>query len=1288
MKKAKRIVGLLTVVVMLFSLFCTTGYAFGGDVALRSLEFLVNGNTYGTPSDGDKINVKVKFDNTTTSAVQRTIILASYDADENLIDMTSEDKNVSVGTSDYSGEAISYTADTTVVRAFVLENTAGVVPVYTRTFTATRDENGGIFGVWITVGENEREGTVDNINKTLTVEVPDYDENGDAVALGEHGIKIKARESCKVVDDDGGAWSIKDNYYYYKVLDLSNGGCNVFLENTRSGDVETYRLVVCRTVEEDFETFSGEFKGNESAATKDTIEQGTYTGTWKIGESIDSGRQRKMWFTAMASPNTKNDIAADEETGTEAYSYTDAMEIKAVVASEVKTLDDSTKVLNSGITNAAGKVMMINKPSNGNSATGTANYGTAELRVGTSTRMAEAQNATKLTFEYDAAYGTNLNDATHGGRVGGLTAGAYIYGGNSTYTANGGKVIARLSGHNAVLNDSARFQYQAGKQALDTAQLSTEDMSQWRRVKVEFTRPSADSDDITVKTYYDGVLQSKEYNSKETEEEGATNWAWPTQLVFRTASNRSCQMYIDNLKITWDRPGDYTATPQMFKSLKIDKYEGVLSGDTITVDIPIYDADGAALNIDPAWTTTVEVKDADTTVAVGDTALTGDGKSKTAAIDYTNGGYNMKIGEDTYKLVINRYISETFNSGFSGEVTAATNTISVSGTERSGWFGFTLNKATDDAYNTDKKISFINHSDVKKIDNAEETMPIGNAGAHGNVLALVNPKNGNTNSTADNYGYVGMTVANAEKLNEYGADDATTMSFEYDVAYGNPDDTASAGRVSAFMSGLWAWSGGNTVARTGGSNDNAIKTEGKHQYQAGADAVGTSKAASADMSQWRHVKVEFTRESAGSDTAAIAVYYDGVKQSTTWNDSACKWPNKFEIRTAQNRACKMYVDNVKLSWNTEGEYRNTYLDSFTVMGVGGTTIDNAEISKDTVTVTLPLYNTDGSTFGTDCYVGASVGGVQTVATVYTSSEDTTGTQLAEMSSVNFGNIGEGAKIVVGDTTYALKLRRQLFDNFDDKTLFKGATAASVTDAGVMSFVAATADRNLIGADGETAITGKDDFSSAISVGCNQQWKFATDGTDSDKVTAVANSVDIGLADLSNAVFNNNEKSFASGNALRVAKRVAYTDSKDTSAPYIEIKVNCNDSKSAVYEFDLGFDYSKCTMGTDYSVGSNSAGIRILNNNTQLVQVVGSQNGLTQDKRSEGKLNGSNYTLDKFHHIKVEFANGTYSLYIDDMKTAVSSGTADNMPNCFRIFTSTLRACEIYVDNLDISYSVN
>ena len=78
-------------------------------VALRSLSFTVGGQPASVPPvDGDEVNVNVVFDNSSGALVKRTIILAAYDADGVLQQLTANNADVAVGKSIVSGSEDVY----------------------------------------------------------------------------------------------------------------------------------------------------------------------------------------------------------------------------------------------------------------------------------------------------------------------------------------------------------------------------------------------------------------------------------------------------------------------------------------------------------------------------------------------------------------------------------------------------------------------------------------------------------------------------------------------------------------------------------------------------------------------------------------------------------------------------------------------------------------------------------------------------------------------------------------------------------------------------------------------------------------------------------------------------------------------------------------------------------------------------------------------------------------------------------------------------------------------------
>ena len=530
---------------------------------------------------------------------------------------------------------------------------------------------------------------------------------------------------------------------------------------------------------------------------------------------------------------------------------------------------------------------------------------------------------------------------------------------------------------------------------------------------------------------------------------------WPYRIQFRTPTRRAIGLYIDNIKVRWNLTGDYTDTVSSLRNFSVSGYDGSIdnSAKTITVGIPMWDENGDAISLG-SLTTTARTASAGDSVRVGKTLLSG-GTEKTGSIDYTNGGCYVTINGENYKLTVKRVLTESFDSGISGSFGGFTSnsnwdgnnggsgTIAITGNARKGWFSAIAEKGGSDldgSYLAKKSIGFVNSSDVKSLSDSSAVMPAGVTKTSGKVLKIDNPSNGNTAGVRNGYGTIGFAVGTSTQCSLAGVPNATQISFEYDIAYGNDSD--NSGVISAFMNGAYIGSGsnystyGSLLSRNGGTAEDKIESTQKHTYQAGADAGGNAQTSTTDISQWRHVKTVFSRPSADSTDITIEFYYDGVKQSKTWTTD--KWPDQLSFRGASNRASQIYIDNVKMEWDMAGNYSTVWYDSFSVQD-SETEIDEANSS---ITVSLPLYDTNGNSYPiTALLTSAEVTGSGSVM-LYYSSEDTDGTVVAENTVIDWSQIGSGAKIVCGEKTYSLKAERRLYDNFDDKTFVSGQTSGA------------------------------------------------------------------------------------------------------------------------------------------------------------------------------------------------------------------------------------------------------
>ena len=1157
-------------------------------------------------------------------------------------------------------------------------------------------------------------GVVDETSKTVTIDLPLFDSNGSTIDISDLTLNIttKAEAQEVIVGSDilnGSGTSFSGTF------DASNGGKNIFLST--SDGVVGYKLNVYRYYEESFDN------SYVTAFTK------SYSGSaWSRNDNPITGNAGSIWSWAQSANSGDNAAYGFSALKKTAWDY---MKIGVASYSDVKT-KDSTELLpvseNSGANPSGNSLAAIKSMAfQGKDSSMMSIYLGKGSSGGDTTAdggMTGLNTATEFSVEYDIAYDYNMkSDFSVDGTdykvyKSPLTAGMILIGKNKTgydryilrqtSSENEDPTKSKLAvGNYYVKSDGTVGENNEAKNNVEGyfREVGNYTADKWHHIKTQLGRESLTADSKNMFALTARVSVDNDADVYTASYQGG----WPYRIQFRTPTRRAIGLYIDNIKVRWNLTGDYTDTVSSLRNFSVSGYDGSIdnSAKTITVGIPMWDENGDAISLG-SLTTTARTASAGDSVRVGKTLLSG-GTEKTGSVDYTNGGCYVTINGENYKLTVKRVLTEGFDSGISGSFGGFTSnsnwdgnnggsgTIAITGNARKGWFSAIAEKGgsdSDGSYLAKKSIGFVNSSDVKSLSDSSAVMPAGVTAASGKVLKIDNPSNGNTAGVRNGYGTIGFAVGTSTQCSLAGVPNATQISFEYDIAYGN--DSSNSGVISAFMNGAYIGSGsnystyGSLLSRNGGTAEDKIESTQKHTYQAGADAGGNAQTSTADISQWRHVKTVFSRTSADSTDITIEFYYDGVKQSKTWTTD--KWPDQLSFRGASNRASQIYIDNVKMEWDMAGNYSTVWLDSFNVQD-SETEIDEANSS---ITVSLPLYDTNGNSYPiTALLTSAEVTGSGSVM-LYYSSEDTDGTVVAENTVIDWSQIGSRAKIVCGEKTYSLKAERRLYDNFDDKTFVSGQTSGA--DDGSLTWATPLTIKGNVGTD------------SVYSVGFNENYKSTFPSA--DKAAHVQN-LKVGVYDVSGAknvggtaAMTANAGAAPSGNGFKLLKALAY-EGGDSYAHSFDINTTKLDgiakALTVSVDYDTAYDYNEVYWDNQYTFTDNSKNVRVgstvggLQINNGSYRITGQNGDTSSDSRASEKLlvfgTASAATLDKWNHVRVEISRTSASdtapkatVYVNG--TAVKTNVDAVWPTKLTFQTSTFRACGIWIDNLDIRYNLN
>lgn len=828
----------------------------------------------------------------------------------------------------------------------------------------------------------------------------------------------------------------------------------------------------------------------------------------------------------------------------------------------------------------------------------------------------------------------------------------------------------------------------------------------------------------------------------------------------------ACAYYKSGSSYTYGAVKQVSSLPQI-ESFKLGSYVGTIdqSTKTITVEVPNADTvNGGSINnltgtVETSFGVdkiTLDAKKNSVTNSVSsivdmDTVTFNSGSSDceyTAQVQtsgMTDGLIKLYANDklEAYKLVVIHSLVINFDDltavtevgdGFTGFTNANALIWQYSGgTDGSVWRNgtyFSLNeknpyvnwisaypkseKSDYDDHLKAKSIKFVDYTTVKDLSDSTKNMDKGVTEVSGKVLAINNPSNGNTSTNYDNYGEIAFNIGTATQFRGVGIEQATTLRFEYDVAYQNNPTAlnssieSNSGRISPFRNGAYVYSGTGydskkttPIARIGGGTSNWTgNSDFKHGYSSSDNAAsGDVYSVNYDVSKWRRVGCEFNRNYVG-DGITSSFYYDGEKQTNTGTITGTKWPSQISFKGDGTRACQTYIDNIKIIWNIAADYSDA--DDISTLDIAGATTE-IDRTNNVINVAFPIYSVvDGSIL--------TLGSAKAYASSLNGSEVKLGTTAitAGGTDIDWSNVSSDAKITVGEKEYTLNVQRRLFDDFDGNTYISGRAQGTLDSSKCIQW--------------SEGITNK--LSSVYSIGKNDSGYNSTTINDTDKKT-LAENLFIGVYPVSDAKAVASDKKFTTvvtdpmpadaaaapnGNGFKLLKKLSYGTTADSYAGKFIITTGNIDGISAAsdmsVEFDMAYDYSETTKSftfndgtTTVNIGNNSAGFQF-NGSGDGYRATNSANNLSTDNRATNKLavfkkEVANATLDKWNHVKIT-ANKTsenkalINVYVNGVLIDDATTTLEEMPTSknMEFMGTTRRACAVWIDNLDIRYNVN
>ncbi len=703
----------------------------------------------------------------------------------------------------------------------------------------------------------------------------------------------------------------------------------------------------------------------------------------------------------------------------------------------------------------------------------------------------------------------------------------------------------------------------------------------------------------------------------------------------------------------------------ILQNFSVSGGEVQISGSNIDVTVPVWDANGDALN-----TYTVKAKTLENTgnITVGGTTFSADTETDIAL---KSGSVTVREGEKTenYRLNLNYRIYDDFddNSVFNDITLTGSTTESGKWTSSSTETELISSSAAKDyitygwdgsanTYSNGISIGVKPYTDALKID---KTNPLdkGNSGVSDNALRISKTRS-RTGSDSDG------TSPWLRISNSAFRENSSQVVVEYDMAFDYAHVTQ--GNIGSLGGGIRyftkedysLYDETNVTNVTTSPYLKIIESGTKKSY----DGVYNSPALPLDC--WYHVKTVLD-----ASTKKATTYVNGNKLGEGNADVSAYWTgdNLISFQTSGLRSIDIWVDNLSVTWNSLPG-----LESMTVAGKAAQ-IDNA---NNTVTVNIPLWDSEGSAVdAANCQA------------VLTASEDIKVGNTAVVSGTKTAlNLSTAQKITIGEKTYDMIINRTIYDDFDDNSVFNDITlTGSTTESG--KWTSSSTETELIS-------------SSAAGDYITYSW----DGN----ANAYSDGVSIGVLPITDAKYKQNQiqtnNTNASGNAIRIGKTKYANQNKDTnenaSAPWLKLSNSAfKEASQIVIEYDTACAYDRVTEGL---LGTRFGGIQYFGNgNYGIGDCSNTGEGesgvwpLYVFEGSPGDGNSRKSTGCKagyWHHIKtvIDVANKTCTQYAN----GVQKGTADYDVSTLWtgddlvIFkTSGMRCADIWVDNLSVTYTV-
>ena len=697
----------------------------------------------------------------------------------------------------------------------------------------------------------------------------------------------------------------------------------------------------------------------------------------------------------------------------------------------------------------------------------------------------------------------------------------------------------------------------------------------------------------------------------------------------------------------------------ILQSFSVSGGEVQILGSEINVTVPVWDANGDALN-----TYTVKAKTLENTgtVTVGDETFSANTEKDIAL---KSGSVTVREGEKTenYKLNLNYRIYDDFddNSVFhnitlTGSTTAKGAWTSSSETETElipsetaksyityGWD----NDAS--TYSDGVSIGVLSAAEAqyksKQIDQ-------GSTNASGNAIRIGKTKNGGSD---ESYPWL--------KLNNSAFKGASQVVIEYDTAF--TYDRVTEGNRGSRYGGIKYFGNGNYGISDCWNNGDYTATNDTEAWglavHEGDPGTGDNrKWLDCNPGTWHHIKtvIDVTNQTCTQ-------YANGVQKGTANYDVSGLWTGDdlAIFQTSGKRCADIWVDNLSVTWNSLPA-----LESMTVDGKGAQ-IDNA---NNIVTVNIPLWDSEGNA------VDAA-----SCPAVLTASEDIKVGDTAVVSGTQTAlDFSTAQKITVGERIYDMIINRTIYDDFDDNSVFNAITLTGSTTAKGAWTSSSETETELIPSEAAKS--------------------YMTYGWDND-ASAYSDGVSIGVLSVTEAQYKSKQidqgSTNASGNAIRIGK--TKNGGSDESYPWLKLNNSAfKDASQVVIEYDIACAYGRVTEG---NCGTRYGGIKYFGNGNYGISDCSNTGGGEGGVWGLAVHEGDPGTGDNrkwlgcdpgaWHHIKtvIDVNKKTCTQYANGVQKGTAnydvSGlwTGDDLV----IFqTSGKRCADIWLDNLSVTYTAS